>query len=162
MSHFVTMVMLDGDSYRGDFTIDGIREIERLVGEALAPYDEEVAYHTNTTENAKWDWWRLGGFGNRLRATTGIRLVEGGRLIPGGTDDEYVVARLGDCDRDSEFAPYAVITPDGEWHAPGVVGWFGTSSEDDEEEERWAESFYEDFLGDADPDTVLALVDCHI
>lgn len=56
--------------------------------------------------------------------------------------------------------PYAYITPDGEWHAPGNVGWFASSDDTPasmkeywEEWKRWIES---------DDNPYVNFVDCHI
>lgn len=62
----------------------------------------------------------------------------------------------------STFGTYAVITPDGIWHAKGEMGWFGMSSETDEEATDWGQSFKETFIDNADPEWRLTVVDCHI
>ena len=62
----------------------------------------------------------------------------------------------------STFTTYAVVTPDGVWHAPGNVGWFGMSSETEDEWNDWVSNYYERFFKDADPDLILTMVDCHI
>ena len=35
------------------------------------------------------------------------------------------------------FSTYAVLTPDGEWHEPGEMGWWGISHASDEEEKKY-------------------------
>ncbi|GMX64464.1 hypothetical protein Elgi_37330 [Paenibacillus elgii] len=62
----------------------------------------------------------------------------------------------------SEFGTYAVITPDGQWHSKGDMGWWGASSETDEEAKQWNKSFKETFIDNADPEWTLTVVDCHI
>ena len=62
----------------------------------------------------------------------------------------------------SQFLTYAVVTPDGEWHAPGKMGWFACSSESDEEWLDWCEHYKERFIDAANPDWYLTVVDCHI
>ena len=44
-----------------------------------------------------------------------------------------------------------MVTPDGEWHETGSMGWWGLSSETHEEAVSWEEGFYERFLATADP-----------
>lgn len=62
---------------------------------------------------------------------------------------------------DQAVPAYAYLDPDGTWHAPGEMGWFGVSS--DGEQERAAHYARMNALLDAlDPETVLVLVDCHI
>ena len=62
----------------------------------------------------------------------------------------------------ASFSTYAVITPDGEWHAPGRMGWFGCSSESADESRDWYGHYKERFLDAADPDWILTIIDCHI
>lgn len=62
----------------------------------------------------------------------------------------------------AEFSTYAVLTPDGEWHAPGRMGWWGCSSESGDESKDWYGHYKERFLDTADPDWILTIVDCHI
>ena len=56
--------------------------------------------------------------------------------------------------------PYAFITPDGKWHAPGNIGWFALSDETAESMDAYYEEF-KDFIDNA-PDCYVSLVDCHI
>lgn len=68
------------------------------------------------------------------------------------TKEDYIKNR-------SIFATYAVITPDGEWHQKGDMGWWGISTNEDE---AWDEKYRERFIDTANPDWVLYIVDCHI
>lgn len=55
--------------------------------------------------------------------------------------------------------PFAVLTPTGEWHECGEMGWWGIVS-DEKDKSQWVEQvgdLYRKF-----PDTILVLVDCHI
>lgn len=60
------------------------------------------------------------------------------------------------------FHTYAVITPDGKWHAQGRMGWFGMDSASAEEERDWRTHYKEHFIDTADPEWILTIVDCHI
>ncbi|MFA5485427.1 MAG: hypothetical protein WC260_04240 [Candidatus Pacearchaeota archaeon] len=62
----------------------------------------------------------------------------------------------------TEFGTYAVITPDGLWHSKGNMGWWGYSSESNNEAKQWYMSFKEKFIDTADPEWTLTVVDCHI
>ena len=62
----------------------------------------------------------------------------------------------------TQFSTYAVVTPDGEWHEKGRMGWFGASSETPDEARDWEEHYRERFLDTAEADWVLTIVDCHI
>lgn len=79
---------------------------------------------------------------------------------------EYFQKRYGDKEgfikEQLSFSTYAVVTPDGEWHEPGEMGWFGVSSASPEEAQRFSNSYYDTFIKTADPNHYLVLVDCHI
>ena len=62
----------------------------------------------------------------------------------------------------STFATYACITPDGKWHAPGNMGWFGMSDASDGDEKTWHENYYKNFIENAEEDIIISIVDCHI
>ena len=62
----------------------------------------------------------------------------------------------------SEWHTYAVVDADGSWHEPGEMGWWGISSASIDAESKWESEFYERFIKDLPPDTVLTVVDCHI
>lgn len=61
-----------------------------------------------------------------------------------------------------EFNTYAVLTPDGEWHEPGKMGWWGISCATPEEERQFSEKYKEQFIKTANPEWELTIVDCHI
>jgi hypothetical protein len=56
--------------------------------------------------------------------------------------------------------PYAYITPDGVWHAPGTVGWFAAS--DDTAASR--KKYWQDWMAwiQSDENPYVNFVDCHI
>ena len=57
----------------------------------------------------------------------------------------------------------AVVTPDGEWHEPGVMGWFGFSSESNEDGLKWDLEFHKTFIEPAiENNWYVTVVDCHI
>lgn len=62
----------------------------------------------------------------------------------------------------ASFSTYAVITPNGVWHAKGKMGWWGCSSETPEEANDWDENYLERFINHADEDLMITIVDCHI
>ena len=61
-----------------------------------------------------------------------------------------------------QFSTFAVITPDGEWHERGRMGWWGCASETPEGVREWEDAYKRRFLDTADPDWFVAIVDCHI
>lgn len=57
---------------------------------------------------------------------------------------------------------FAVVTPDGEWCEKGQMGWFGCSSETEDESFDWDLHFIERFIDGLDEDMELVVIDCHI
>jgi hypothetical protein len=58
----------------------------------------------------------------------------------------------------NDFSPFAIVTPDGEWHEHGKMGWFATVSDEDEGWDQKAKSIINDFR----KTTISVIVDCHI
>lgn len=56
---------------------------------------------------------------------------------------------------------YAVLDDDG-WHAPGRVGWFGSSSAEGAEKAEHNRTFVDRYIKTTGPDDLLVIVDCHI
>lgn len=56
--------------------------------------------------------------------------------------------------------PYAFITPDGAWHAPGNMGWFAIDDATDESYERYMDEWMAYVMSDENP--YVSFVDCHI
>jgi hypothetical protein len=70
-----------------------------------------------------------------------------------GTKEEYIKRR-------GVWTPYAVVTEDG-WHAPGDMGWWGMSSDETEDRDKFDAEFKKLFTK-YDDDTLITMVDCHI
>ena len=65
--------------------------------------------------------------------------------------------------RETVFSTYAVVTPDGTWHAPGEMGWWAMSSETGDEIIAWDLGYYEHFIKPAiENNWHITIVDCHI
>lgn len=96
-------------------------------------FDEDGNLLSNYNPNSKWDWWCIGG-----------------RWSDGTSDNVTKVSNLPE-----EFTTFAVVTPDGVWHAKGDMGWFACVSNEDENYD-----FHKivDDYGDYD----CTVVDCHI
>ena len=71
-----------------------------------------------------------------------------------GNKSEYIKSML-------TFSTYAVLTADGEWLAPGKMGWFGISMADTKTEGEWERNFTR-LIDTADKDMYITIVDCHI
>ena len=65
--------------------------------------------------------------------------------------------------KNTKFSTYAVVTPDGEWHSPGDVGWFGCSAASPDDESEFVSTYKERFIDPAIQNGwYLTIVDCHI
>ncbi len=90
---------------------------------------------------SKWDWWGVGG---RWRNE-----LDGGNVL--GVDALLALPE--------PYIPYAVVTPDGEWHEKGQMGWWGMSS-NDKKQDKWQSeviALYKQY-----PDHLAVLCDLHI
>lgn len=81
--------------------------------------------------------------------------------------DEYYINRYKNketyAEKMSAFTTYAVVTPDGKWNSAGEMGWFGISSESDDEYMDWEDHWYERFVEPyKNNDYIMTIVDCHI
>jgi hypothetical protein len=95
---------------------------------------------TTSNPQSKWDWWVIGGRWAGMWNTKNI---------------EKVSAVAADLDNKG---CYAYLTPDGEWHERGQMGWFGMAS-NEEPKKKWDEKVRK--LLARHKDCVMVLVDCH-
>jgi hypothetical protein len=56
----------------------------------------------------------------------------------------------------------AVVTPDGQWHEVGKMGWWGMSDETADDVYEWAISFEDRFIRPLNPNCRIHVVDCHV
>jgi len=71
------------------------------------------------------------------------------------TEESYIQRKIN-------FYTFAVITPDGTWYEKGEMGWWGISSETEEEARQWERNYFDRFIKNADPELTITIVDCHI
>lgn len=119
-----------------------IHNEDQSIAELLAPYDE----NNESSYDDKWDWWVIGGRWSG-------EICSNGRA--GNT------AKIKDITNLQEIKTFAVLNGDG-WHEVGEMGWFGFSSNTEEEKEAWDKEFFDKFLKNLEPEVVLTVVDCHI
>jgi hypothetical protein len=79
--------------------------------------------------------------------------------------DEYLKKAYRDADfyarTCSEFTFFAVVTPDGEWHEVGHMGWWGISDESFDDRNDWGANFQSMFI-EPYMDCRATILDCHI
>ena len=61
--------------------------------------------------------------------------------------------------QDEDKFPFAIVTPDGEWHEQGKMGWFGVAT-NEESFEAWNKRAIGLLMDNAN--TTAVVVDCHI
>lgn len=95
--------------------------------------------------NSKWDWYSIGGRWNKY-----IKTLDG---------DQVNEAYVNEVDWKGS-TPFAFVTPSGEWHEKGRVGWWAMCSHEKERNEWEAE--FKEFVGSLGEDVMVTVVDCHI
>ena len=119
------------EDMKGRFDEDMIK----LNGDLLSTYNP----------NSKWDCYTIGGRWNNYLKT-----------LSGETTNEDYASEIDWKD----IIPFAFVTPIGEWHERGEMGWWACVS-NGKNIEDWKSEFKE-FLDNLDEDTIVTVVDCHI
>lgn len=139
---------------------------EQVVQPLYAPeLDEQNRIWSTYNPRSRWDWYTIGGRWNGdLHVKDGVhvatprgRPAAGAEAHTGGGVN--FVERVSDLDLDKTPVTFAVLTPDGEWHERGHMGWFGLVS-DEQNHDKWAAQWRA--LVGAHPDESAFLVDVHI
>ena len=114
--------------------------------------DENGNIFSTDNPQAKWDWYEIGGRWDGYLRVNGEH-VNSARIgeIDFGSDEQK-----------AEFSTYAVITPDGRWHEYSPMGWGGLVHGNKEDSKDWYAHYWERFIMNSDPNTMITIVDCHI
>lgn len=119
------------------------------------------AYKSTRNPKSKWDWWRIGGrwdgqiIGDRRSSEGGFNFDDKHEMVQNNT---RAVADFPSPLPESE-APFALLTPDGQWHERGEMGWFGCVS-NEKPRSAWIERVRE--LLSENSDSIAVCIDCHI
>jgi hypothetical protein len=142
---------------------------------AVAPgYTDQARFCDIDWESMKNDPERIERFGNQWdlfqvprdeRPFSERELVE--RFSTHGLmPPEYFITKYGDRENfiviQTTFWTAHLITEDGEWHEVAPVWLEPASPEACREWREWALGYWDRFLKDLSPDTLLTIVDCHI
>lgn len=139
---------------------DFYREATKYYEESQIQEDGSV--YSTYNPNSKWDWYAYGGrWGDGLKLKPTCERASDYEDPNEAFCDDAVVEDL-DIDNMNDFHTYAVLTPDGEWHAPGEMGWFACSSETEDEYDVWSREYKSKFLDSAQPHWHVYLMDLHI
>lgn len=92
-------------------------------------------------------------------------VVKGKRKVNAFYTREYYLERFKTKEQYVEemtyTVPYAFVTPDGKWHAPGTMGWFACSDETAESYNEYFEK-WKTFITDTSSNPYVSILDCHI
>lgn len=147
---------------------------EEVYKEAVKYYEKDQINEdgsTNETYNpqSKWDWYQIGGRWSGMiklkeNAISGVSgeksWANENEVIPSNMVDSALAEDI-DWEHESmkDFGTFAVLV-NGNWYERGQMGWWGMVS-DEKDEDKWDEEF-EKLLKEAEPDTRITVVDCHI
>jgi len=116
----------------------------RFIDKENIGLDGEI-YDTRNPKG-KWDYYTSGGrWSGVIRKTN---------------DEKCDFCKIKHIDN-IDLMVYACVTPDGEWHESGTMGWFGLGSDTEDSRAKFGE-FFTATLKSADPEHYLIIVDCHI
>lgn len=139
-------------------------------GASWCKIDEHGNLWKTTNENAKWDWYQMGG---RYRGLLKLRepdddapLYDGWQYD--GNSSEYIrLKNEGYCDQAyakdvvnlDKISVFAIVK-DGEWYERGSMGWWAQVS-NEKADEVWKDEVKE-LLKGISGETLLTVMDCHI
>lgn len=124
------------------------------------------AYKSQYNHHSKWDWYEIGGrWAGQIKVKDGVEYDKPNFSYGWSEEDKKKVlaerradtAKIKDIANLDELHAYAVVR-DGEWIEKGRMGWWGISTN---ENDNWDEVF-KTILADIDQDEVITFVDCHI
>jgi hypothetical protein len=95
-------------------------------------------YDTTSNWRAKWDWWRIGGrWDGEIKGEERYSEDNGFNFNSQHENPESNTAPT-DFLLEKQIIPFAIVTPDGEWHEEGEMGWWGMVK-DKKEKGNWKE-----------------------
>lgn len=129
-------------------------QVKAAEKKAAKQWDREVVYSIDQAREDYGSQERI----KKIRSSSEYRnWFEGPESIFEGISREDYTQQQAD----RAVPGYATISIDGEWLAPGRMGWFGMSSDDDNSYEIYARKVNE-MLDKLEPETFLVQLDCHI
>lgn len=143
--------VMENDPDRKEWALRNLTDLETYFHHYFSDrLDENDNVISTYNPESKWDWYCEGG------------RFSGLPLINRDDDEESCTeATVKMVDWDSVDIPFCVVTPDGEWHEEGNMGWFALVSN---ENENWDEDCLK-ILKDMQenyPDETVYAIDFHI
>lgn len=129
------------------------------------------SYPSQYNPKSQWDWWVIGGRwsgtvkGAPVISHNGFNFAERCRRLKDNLVPTEALLQVAATDPEEKkeprvyWRPHALVTPDGEWHARGKMGWWGMS------DEKFEKRVWEDKIKQlyaAHPAHHVVCVDCHI
>jgi hypothetical protein len=127
-------------------------------------------YKSEYNPKSKWDWWVIGGrWAGWIRGIEdsmpeaknrfihGEKAVNDARIVRNSVENNSRIVVEFPSPIPDELIPFAIVTPDGEWHEVGKMGWFGCVSD---EKEGWKDQARA--ILKRHDDTLAVAVDLHI
>ena len=115
-----------------------IRNLKAYIAQQMAPYDENRTSARNSIDHllTRWDWYHIGGRWDGW-ITDNPQSSDNGFNF--GKEHETVENNLATTEAALAGGkiPHAIVTPDGEWHERGEMGWFAVITH---EREDWDEA----------------------
>lgn len=102
--------------------------------------------HKSTSNpKRKWDYWRIGG---RWDGAIQGKPRESDRGFNWGDEHESLTYNLASAaDLIEQEPPFAIVTPDGEWHERGRMGWFALVADEKDDWPAQAKAIFEQYRG---------------
>lgn len=122
------------------------------------------SYDSTRNPKSKWDWWVIGGrWSGAIQGRKDVKEREDAYVKRTGFDNTRLVSELIDAansnSKDVAWCPFAVLTPDGEWHERGEMGWFGMAK-DKKDKDTWQDQVHK--IYEQHRDCLAVCVDVHI
>jgi hypothetical protein len=121
-------------------------------------------YESTYNPKSRWDWWAIGGsWAGEIQGRNEVKTLKDAYEERSIFDNTRLVTALLEVaqrpDTQNQWLPFAVLTPDGEWHERGKMGWFGAVA-NKQDKGVWNEKVLE--LYRAHQDCLAVCVDVHI
>lgn len=142
MSHFGAVVFISPQIANQE-----VAAITTAIERLMVPYDlKTLTKEGELNPQGEWDSWKLDSYGT----------------LGDCADQKFANTELAGngCwvkNLSFDYVPFAVITPDGEWHKEGQMGMFGFSSDHDP---YWEDKF--DQMREQYANCLAVALDCHI
>jgi hypothetical protein len=159
MSHFLVGVIVPKGTKNVQSYIDGVMDAynENLeVNEYKGDDGEPCTYNPDS----KWDWYVVGGRWDGIISKNGEQMPSDDGGFNFG--DKHHDIENNTCmvrHLPAKSLPFAIVTPDGEWHEKGSMGWWGITK-DEKEDKKWEKEVAE-ILKEYKNDYMVGM-DCHI